>query len=121
MFGRVLSSIAPRRMKKRIIRKMPFVLQQKFGGARFYTVAQVRAAAEQMRLGPNLMIYATAAGCTEQAFLEAYPDETAQRYWGLREEVAEICSLPFNDFTMASLRSRPRQGWEPSMYPPYGA
>ena len=115
MFGRVLSSIAPRRMKKRIIRKMPFVLQRKFGGARFYTAAQVRAAVEQMRLGPSLMIYAMSAGCTEQAFAEAFPGDTGQRYWDLRQELAEICRLPFEDFTMASLRSRPRHGWNPTV------
>jgi hypothetical protein len=109
----LLSRLAPRPFgKRRIVRRLPRLLKQLYGGSECYTAGQVARAARELRIGERLLPYALAAACDAAEFGRVRPELGENSYHRLRAELVARFDLPGPHFTMRQLaRSQPTSSW----------
>ena len=105
MFAFLEKYFAYRRLKP-VVAALPMQLAKSFGSAKHYTLPQARRAIADLKMSARAAPYALAAACALQDLEKGDAGVSADDYWRLRAELAELFGLASADFTMENLQSR---------------
>jgi hypothetical protein len=108
-----------------VIKRLPFVLKERYGAGKFYTAGQVRTTADVLKLNPALLIPALAIACTASEFLKANLRWTEQDYWETRADIARLLGIDEQELNCEFLTHKLREPMDASnasggIYPPAG-
>jgi hypothetical protein len=109
----LISDYFRRRRLHPVIRVLPHVLEARYGAGVFYTVGQVRSAANTIRLDPRLFRSAFAVACTASEFTRADLLFTNKTYQAERTEIARLFHIDERELNCRHLTSRFRNPVSP--------